>query len=125
MNLLILSAGTRDKVVQYFKQNMQPEDRVIATDCSNVAPAVYEADVFYLVPRMTAPGYIEKILEICISPSPFETILQRLFDSFALTMNIEQYVLVGSTVRSYLSWLNDSGRAEYRFENSQMLWRAK
>ena len=64
MNLLILSAGTRDKVVQYFKQNMQPEDRVIATDCSNVAPAVYEADVFYLVPRMTAPGYIEKTLEI-------------------------------------------------------------
>ena len=67
----------------------------------------------------------EKILEICTSPIPFETILQRLFDSFALTMNIEQYVLVGSTVRSYLSWLNDSGRAEYRFENSQMLWRAK
>ena len=67
----------------------------------------------------------ERILEICISPIPFETILQRLFDSFALTMNIEQYVLVGSTVRSYLSWLSDSGRAEYRFENSQMLWRAK
>ena len=67
----------------------------------------------------------EKILQICISQIPFETILQRLFDSFALTMNIEQYVLVGSTVRSYLSWLNDSGRAEYRFENSQMLWRAK
>ena len=67
----------------------------------------------------------EKILQICISPIPFETILQRLFDSLALTMNIEQYVLVGSTVRSYLSWLNDSGRAEYRFENSQMLWRAK
>ena len=67
----------------------------------------------------------ERILEICISQIPFETILQRLFDSFALTMNIEQYVLVGSTVRSYLSWLNDSGRAEYRFENSQMLWRAK
>ena len=67
----------------------------------------------------------ERILQICISPIPFETILQRLFDSFALTMNIEQYVLVGSTVRSYLSWLSDSGRAEYRFENSQMLWRAK
>ena len=67
----------------------------------------------------------ERILEICISQIPFETILQRLFDSFALTMNIEQYVLVGSTVRSYLSWLSDSGRAEYRFENSQMLWRAK
>ena len=67
----------------------------------------------------------EKILNICKTPIPFETILQRLFDSFALTMNIEQYVLVGSTVRSYLSWLNDSGRAEYVFDKSQMLWSAK
>lgn len=67
----------------------------------------------------------EKILSICKTPIPFETILQRLFDSFALTMNIEQYVLVGSTVRSYLSWLNDSGRAEYVFDKSQMLWSAK
>ena len=61
MNLLILSAGTRDKVVQYFKQNMQPGDRVIATDCSNVAPAVYEADIFYLVPRMTGAGKRQKL----------------------------------------------------------------
>ena len=67
----------------------------------------------------------EKILNICKTPIPFETILQRLFDSFALTMNIEQYVLVGSTVRSYLSWLNDSGRAEYVFDKSLMLWSAK
>ena len=67
----------------------------------------------------------EKILNICKTPIPFETILQRLFDSFALTMNIEQYVLVGSTVRSYLSWLNDSGRVEYVFDKSLMLWSAK
>ena len=67
----------------------------------------------------------ERILQICISPIPFEIILQRLFDSFALTMNIEQYVLVGSTVRSYLSWLNDSGRVDYAFNNAQMLWSAK
>ena len=67
----------------------------------------------------------EKILEICAEPIPFEDILQRLFDSFSLTMNIEQYVLVGSTVRSYLAWLNDTGRVEYGFENSQMRWCVK
>lgn len=65
MNILILSAGTRNKVVQYFKKAVGDEGRVIATDCSNLAPAVYEADFFYLVPRITAPGYLEIILDIC------------------------------------------------------------
>lgn len=65
MNILILSAGTRDKVVQYFKKELGNRGRVIATDCSNLAPAVYEADDFYLVPRITAPGYLDVILDIC------------------------------------------------------------
>lgn len=65
MNILILSAGTRDKVVQYFKKELADKGRVIATDCSNLAPAVYEADAFYLVPRITEPGYLDVILDIC------------------------------------------------------------
>ncbi len=65
MNILILSAGTRDKVVQYFKKELGDRGRIIATDCSNLAPAVYEADAFYLVPRITAPGYLDVILDIC------------------------------------------------------------
>ncbi len=65
------------------------------------------------------------ILSICANPTTFESILQQLFHAFGLTMNFEQYVLVGSTVRSYLSWLSDVGRAEYLFEDGQMLWRAK
>ena len=44
-----------------------------------------------------------RILEICAEPLCFETILQKLFTEYGLTMNFEQYVLVGSTVRSYLS----------------------
>lgn len=65
MNILILSAGTRDKIVQYFKKAVGDEGKVVATDCSNLAPAVYEADKFYLVPRITAPGYLDQILDIC------------------------------------------------------------
>lgn len=65
MNILILSAGTRDKVVQYFKKELAGKGRVIATDCSNLAPAVYEADAFYLVPRITEPGYLDVVLDIC------------------------------------------------------------
>jgi hypothetical protein len=37
-------------------------------------------------------------------------------------MNFEQYVLVGSTVRSYLAWLKDTGRLNALFENNMLLW---
>ncbi len=64
-NILILSAGTRDKLVQAFVQEWKGHGKVIATDCSNVAPAIYDADKAYIVPRISDPGYIERILEIC------------------------------------------------------------
>ena len=63
MNILILSAGTRNKVVQYFKKSIN--GKVIATDMQLIAPAIYEADKFYTVPRITAPGYMDIIFDIC------------------------------------------------------------
>ena len=38
---------------------------MIAADCSPWAPALYEADARYLVERITEPGYLEHLLEIC------------------------------------------------------------
>ena len=64
-NILILSAGTRNKVVQYFKKALGEGGSVIATDMSELAPAVYEADRFYQVPRITDEGYMDIILDIC------------------------------------------------------------
>ena len=64
----------------------------------------------------------ERILELCQIPMQFESLLQQLFLTYSLTMTFEQYVLVGSTVRSYLAWLKDNGRVEVLFENGQMLW---
>ena len=66
MNILILSAGTRNKVVQYFKKEVGETGKVIATDCSNLAPAIYEADKFYIVPIITSPDYLNIILDICV-----------------------------------------------------------
>jgi hypothetical protein len=39
-------------------------------------------------------------------------------------MNFEQYALVGSTVKSYLTWLKENGRVEPVFEDSLLLWRS-
>lgn len=65
INMLILSAGTRNKVVQAFKKEIANNGTVIATDCSNLGPAVYEADKAAIVPRIDDPQYIDEILEIC------------------------------------------------------------
>jgi glyoxylase-like metal-dependent hydrolase (beta-lactamase superfamily II) len=64
----------------------------------------------------------EKILELCKEPTIFECLLQKLFHHYQLSMNFSQYVLVGSTVRSYLAWLNHMGRMEFSFDNAKMLW---
>ena len=65
MNILLLSVGTRNKIVQYFKEVVGVGGKVIATDMSELAPAVYDADKCYKVPRMTEKGYIGIILDIC------------------------------------------------------------
>lgn len=65
----------------------------------------------------------EKITSLCGEPIGFEALLQKIFEAFHLTMNFEQYVLVGSTVRSYLAWLMDTGRITACFEQNMLLWR--
>ncbi len=66
MNILILSAGTRNKIVQYFKKALANSGNVVATDCQRIAPALYEADKYYIVPRITEPNYLDTILDICL-----------------------------------------------------------
>lgn len=64
-----------------------------------------------------------RITDICVQPQCFEDVLQALFNAYNLTLNFEQYVLVGSTVRSYLAWLKDNGRVTVCFENNKLLWK--
>ena len=67
----------------------------------------------------------DKIVEICQEPMCFEKILQKLFFAYELKMNFEQYVLVGSTVKSYLTWLAENGKLEVTFEDNMLLWKRK
>lgn len=64
----------------------------------------------------------EKITSLCQTPTTFEDLLQNLFSAYGLTMNFEQYVLIGSTVRSYLAWLKDTGKLTVSFEQNKLLW---
>ena len=98
MNILILSAGTRNKIVQYFRKTLGDTGNVIATDCSEIAPAIYDADKHYIVPRMDAPGYIDVILEICMKEQ-INGVLSLIDSELSLLAEHEDaFRVVGTTV---------------------------
>lgn len=95
MNILILSAGTRNKIVQYFKKELNGKGKVIATDCSDLAPAIYEADKYYIVPRIDDPVYIDIILDIC-KKERVETLISLIDPELSLiAKNIDKFRSIG------------------------------
>lgn len=98
MNILVLSCGTRNKIVQYFRENLKGIGRVIATDCSEWAPALYEADAHYIVPRMSEEGYIDVILDIC-KKEDIKAVLSLIDPELSLLAeNVQRFNEVGTTV---------------------------
>lgn len=69
---------------------------------------------------------LEEILKViysfCEVERTFEEILSFLFSNYQLTMNENQYVLISSTLRSYLSYLCDEKELCYEFQNYKMVW---
>lgn len=66
---------------------------------------------------------INKIYSVCEKEKSFEEILKYIFDEYNLIMNANQYVLVGSTIKSYLSYLYDEKKLVYEFKDNKMLWK--
>lgn len=66
---------------------------------------------------------LDVLLEICKEPMHFELVLKKVFEHYALTMDHAQYVLVGSTIRSYLAYLCDHGKVENYVEDNMLLWK--
>ena len=65
----------------------------------------------------------ELILQLCVEPRGFEEILKLAFDERSLTLDFQQYVLVGSTIKSFLAWHLDNGRVTAEFTDNRLLWR--
>ncbi|MGO3807754.1 MAG: ATP-grasp domain-containing protein [Sphingobacterium sp.] len=64
MNILFTCAGRRNYLINYFKEALQGEGLVFATDMQLTAPALVDADVAIQVPAIYSPGYIPSILKI-------------------------------------------------------------
>ena len=65
MNILFTCAGRRNYLLRFFKDEVGTSGRVLAADMDATAPALQEADEFFLVPEVGAENYIPILLEIC------------------------------------------------------------
>lgn len=63
-NIMFCSCGRRAQLFRFLKQSLGDACQIIAADNSATAPALYEADKRYLVPRISSPEYIDTLLAI-------------------------------------------------------------
>lgn len=65
---------------------------------------------------------ITELIKLCLKPLTVDEVVQKVCTSYDITLNPTQYVLVSSTIRSYLSYLYEEGYLEAVFENGKMTW---
>jgi glyoxylase-like metal-dependent hydrolase (beta-lactamase superfamily II) len=71
-----------------------------------------------------------KVVELCelireklIVPMNFEALLKNIFDHFSLSLDFSQYVLAGSTIKSFLSYLHDGKQVDAFFKDNVLWWK--
>lgn len=109
------------------KEFLNTLDKLSQMEATLFIPSHCEAttDITKLIDtnRNKVKEIIDKIYNYCENEATFEEVLKHIFDQYSLTMNAEQYVLVGSTIRSYLSYLADEGKLQYEFKENKMVWK--
>ena len=128
----VSSAGTLEKYRVSFLVDpaayLATLETVAAMEAKVFIPAHAEpaADIAPLA-RLNADAVREigdRIVALCREPLSFDELLRRLFAEYGLTMTFEQHALVGSTLRSYLTWLKETGRLEALIRDNLLLWQA-
>jgi carbamoyl-phosphate synthase large subunit len=68
VNILFPSVGRRVELLRCFREaykDLGVEGNIVATDIDPLAPALREADRFYLGPRIDDPSYVSTLIDIC------------------------------------------------------------
>lgn len=129
----ILSAGMLEKIpfpfIYDIAESLNTLNKVETMEASLFVPAHADAveNIKELVQlnRQKIFDIADKLQTILKTPMCFDTLLKQIFDEYRLNMNFEQYVLIGSTIRSYLSWMKDSGYIEAVCDNNLLKWIAQ
>lgn len=65
---------------------------------------------------------LEVVLELCGGGKNFDLILKEIFDRYGIAPRMAQYALVGSTLRCYLTCLQDRGKVDCYFKENILFW---
>lgn len=97
-NILITSAGRRTQLIKYFQKTLAGKGNIVAVDCNNTAPALYVADKSYIVPRIDAPNYTDKLKEI-VKKEDIKAIISLLDPELSiLTEKKEEFKKLGAEI---------------------------
>jgi len=86
-----------------------------AAPCRDIQPLV-QAN------RAKMQEVADLLLALCKGGACFEDILAEVFTHYSLEMNVGQHALVGSTVRSYLSYLADAGKITLNIDKNRLIF---
>lgn len=128
----LVSAQTLEKYHVSFvadpKGFLETLSKIEAMEASLFIPshAAPEQDITPLVKLNR--GKTVEILDILKASSAggkcWDDLLKAVFDHYGLTLDMSQYVLSGSTIRSYLSYLCDMGEMSCAIEDNRLLFQA-
>ena len=128
----VASASTLEKYhISYaynIKDYLESIDKLCTLEGKLFVPSHAEVceDVSGLaaINRKKTESVADLVCRICAEPNAFDDILKKVFDSFGLKLDASQYALSGSTLRSYLSYLEDSGRLIHEIADNKLVWKA-
>ena len=127
----IAPASTLEKYGIFYLYNvsdyLKSLDTLMSLGCSVYLPShsapLYDIEEIVNYNRQKISEIAEKITEICDTGLSFDEILAEAFNHYGITVTPEQYALIGSTLRSYLSYLMDQGRVSMVIENNMLKWK--
>lgn len=67
MNILITSVGIRGYLIKYFRKALKNKGKIFAADCNRYAPALYDADNYFILPSALEKNYINELFKICLA----------------------------------------------------------
>ena len=66
MNILVTSVGIRGYLIKYFRKALRNKGKIFAADCNRYAPALYDADNYFILPKILEKNYIDELFRICL-----------------------------------------------------------
>lgn len=123
---------TLDKYVIVYmfdiERHLQTLDKLESMNAKHFVPSHCDVSneindlVRYNRDKVLAIG--DTLLELCREPKKFEDLLDAVFKHYELRMTYEQHELVGSTLKSYLTYLEKLGKLSIELEGNYLMYQS-